>query len=106
MVIGLHVLHRLMVRTKFIKKLLKQFTLDKLIAVGGWSGKHNHVELFTMSSLKWTTKQDYPYSKDIAEHSILAVEKKFIIFGGSSTKRKVLTNQDIISNIITKIMKT
>ena len=30
-------------------------------------------------------------------YSILAVEKKFVIFGGSSWKRKVLTNQDVKS---------
>ena len=82
-----------MVRTKFIEKL-KHHTLDTLIAVGDRNG-HTHVELFSLSSSKWQNKKDYPYSEDICFYSILAVERKFIIFGGWSKKRKVLTNQDI-----------
>ena len=85
-----HVLHHSMVRTKFIEKL-KHHTLDTFIAVGNRS-EHNHVELFSLSSSKWQTKKDYPYSKDISSYGILAAEKKFVIFGGWSDKRKVLTN--------------
>ena len=86
-----------MVRTQFIEKL-KHYTLDTLIAVGDTiSQTHSHVELFSLSSSKWQNKKDYPYSKDICRYSILAVERKFIIFGGYSWKRKVLTNQDIKS---------
>ena len=80
-----------MVRTKFIEKL-KQHTLDTLIAVGDGDrhgGGHSHVELFSLSSSKWQIKKDYPYSKDIYHYSILAVERKFIIFGGFSYKRKL-----------------
>ena len=81
-----------MVRTKFIEKL-KHHTLDTLIAVGDGSyPRHSHVELFSLSSSKWQSKKDYPYSEDISSYSILAVEKRFIIFGGCSSKRKVLTN--------------
>ena len=83
-----------MVRTQFIE-ILKHHTLDTLIAVGDWGYEHAHVELFSLSSSKWQNKKDYPYSKDISKYSILAVEKKFIIFGGFNSKRKVLTNQDI-----------
>ena len=96
MIIVGHVLHHSMVRTKVIEKL-KHHTLDTLIAVGDWRNEHNHVELFSLSSSKWRNKKDYPYSKDIYYYSILAVERKFIIFGGRSFKRKVLTNQDIKS---------
>ena len=82
-----------MVRTKVIKKL-KHHTLDTIIAVGGLDThiQHNHTELFTLASSKWQVREDYPYSKDINTYSILAVEKKFVIFGGRSYKRKVLTN--------------
>ena len=55
---------------------------------------HNHVELFKQSITKWQTKKDYPYTKDISRYSILAIEKKFIIFGGYTFERKVLTIQD------------
>ena len=94
MIIGGHVLHHSMVRTQFIEKL-KHHTLDTLIAVGAYA--HTHVELFSLSSSKWQIKKDYPYSEDIHWYSILAVEKKFIMFGGWSYKRKVLTNQEIKS---------
>ena len=95
MIIERHVLHHSMVRTQFIEKL-KHHTLDTLIAVGD-ADDHTHVELFSLSSSKWQNKKDYPYSKDIFRYSILAVERKFIIFGGFSRKRKVLTNQDVKS---------
>ena len=75
---------------------LKHHTLDTLIAVGSYDDPI-HVELFSLSSSKWQIKKDYPYSEDIYSYSILAVERKFIIFGGFSDKRKVLTNQDIKS---------
>ena len=88
-----HVLHHSMVRTQFIEKL-KHHTLDTLIAVGD-AGGHSHVELFLLSSSKWQIKKDYPYSKDIFGYSILAVERKFIIFGGKSYIRKVLKSQNI-----------
>ena len=81
-----------MVRTQFIE-ILKHHTLDTLIALGDYHD-HSHVELFTLSNSKWQVKTDYPYSKDIYYHSILAVEKNFIIFGGRSMKRKVLINQE------------
>ena len=97
MIIDSHVLHHSMVRTKVIEKL-KHHTLDTLIAVGHDDyDSHSHVELFSLSSSKWQNKKDYPYSEDIYKYSILAVERKFIIFGGYSWKRKVLTNQDIKS---------
>ena len=59
------------------------------------------VELFTLSSWEWQEKQSY--SKVIRRHSILAVEKKFILFGGESQEgrgfsRKVLTNYHIYSH--------
>ena len=90
MIIWEQVLHHSMVRTQFIEKL-KHHTLDTLIAVGD-RDTHTHVELFSLSSSKWQNKKDYPYSEDISSYSILAVEKRFIIFGGWSSKRKVLTN--------------
>ena len=95
MVITGHVLHRSMVRTKFIEKL-KHHTLDTFIAVGSIIDKqninqHNHTELFTLANSKWRIKKDYP-ERDISVYSILAVERKFIIFGGMRFKRKVLTN--------------
>ena len=99
---GIHVLHHSTVRTQFFEKL-KHKVLDTLIAVGHYASDkdyNNHVELFTLSSSKWRIKRDYPYSMDIHWYSILAVEKKFIIFGGKSYIRKLLTNQDI------KIRKT
>ena len=80
-----------MVRTQFNAKL-KHHTLDTLIAVGHWASsfdKHNHVELFTLSSSKWLIKKDYPYFMDIHAHSILAFEKKFIIFGGRCSEKQV-----------------
>ena len=98
MVMNTHVLHHSTVRTQLFKKL-KHFTLDTLIAVGEW-GEHTHVELFTLSNSKWQIREDYPFSKDISAYSILAVEKKFIIFGGYCKKRKVLINSSI------KVMKT
>ena len=52
--------------------------------------------MFRLSTLKWRTKKDYPSADDIYYYSILAVEKKFIIFGGRS-HRKVLPNKDINS---------
>ena len=77
----------------------KYHTLDTFIAVGSIIDKqninqHNHTELFTLANSKWRIKKDYP-QKDIYLYSILAVERKFIIFGGMSHKRKVFTNQDI-----------
>ena len=80
-----------MVRTRLLEKS-KHFILDTFIAVGegrGFTG-HSHTELFTLSSLKWQIKKDYPYSiretkkadMEIGFYSILTVEKKFIIFGG------------------------
>ena len=93
MIIMRYVLHHLMVRSKLIVNL-KHDTLDTLIAIGD-AKYHNHVELFSLSSSKWENKKDYPYSKDIYSYSILAVENKFIIFGGWSHIRKVLANQDI-----------
>ena len=80
-----------MVRTRLLEKS-KHFILDTFIAVGEGRGTtgHSHTELFTLSSLKWQIKEDYPYSireskkayTEIGYYSILAVEKKFIIFGG------------------------
>ena len=80
-----------MVRTikLFIEKF-KNYTLDTIIAVGSGGG-HSHTELFTISHAKWQDKNDYPYAQDIYGYSIMAVEKTFIIFGGYSYKRKVLT---------------
>ena len=72
---------------------VKHDTLDTLIAVGDWD--HSHVELFTLSRLKWQKKNDYPYWSRICLYSILAFEKKFIVFGGMSANRKVLKNKDI-----------
>ena len=71
-------------------------TLDTLIAVGGYrtikntAGPvsmpgHSHVELFTLSNSKWQNKRDYPL-KSIYSYSILAVESKFIIFGGKTDR--------------------
>ena len=79
-------------------KKFKHFTLDTLIAIGGRGNdtvKNSKVELFTLSSLKWENKKDYPYqSLDYGhEKSILAVESKFIVFAGKTDIRKVLTNQ-------------
>ena len=54
--------------------------------------KHNVVELLTGS--KWEVKEEYPYSFDIYLYSILAVEKKFILFGGLSRFRQILINRD------------
>ena len=88
-----HVSHHSMVRTQLVAEL-KDFTLDTIIAVGDYDPPHDghtHVELFTLSSSKWETKKHYPYSMDIARCSILAVEKKFMTFGGWSDKRKALT---------------
>ena len=89
--IEIHGLHHTMVRTRSLEKS-KHFILDTFIAVGEGRGTtgHSHTELFTLSSLKWQIKEDYPYSSretkkadmEIGFYSILAVEKKFIIFGG------------------------
>ena len=83
-----------MVRTRFVEKL-KYDTLDTLIAVGSYN-VHTRVELFTLSSLKWQNKKDYPLyaTADLYGYSILAVERKFIVFGGRAYNRKVLTKQD------------
>ena len=89
-------LHHLTVRTRLFDKL-RQLTLETIIAVGDFSVEHNHVELFTMSDAKWQIKEDYAYANDIGYYSILAVEKKFIIFGGFSRKRTVLPKFDIKS---------
>ena len=85
-----------MVRTQLIEKS-KQDTLDKIIAVGEYY-YNTHVELFSLSGSKWQIKKGYEYSKDISYYAILAFEKKFIIFGGWSGKRKVLINQDTKSS--------
>ena len=55
--------------------ILKHDTLDTFIAVGDFSQKHNHVEVFKLSKSKWQIKQDYPYSKIIYHCSPVAVEK-------------------------------
>ena len=81
-------------KNKNYKKYFKN-TWDTLIAVGDYNPKHNHVELFNLANSRWKIKKDYPYSQDIYGYSILAVEKKFIIFGGYSWIRKVFTNQEI-----------
>ena len=62
-----------------------------LIAVGDWKRPHNHVEMFSFTDSIWQAKNDYPYSEDIFGYSILTVEKKFIIIGGYSKERKVLS---------------
>ena len=77
-----------MVRTLFVENL-KHYTLDTLIAVGDSKKEHGLAELFSLTSLKWQATLQYPYAPDIYGHSILAVEKKFILFGGWSVKRKV-----------------
>ena len=89
--IKIYRLHHLMVRTRFTEKS-KLYNLDTLIAVGMYfpSGGHSHTELFTLSSSKWKNKKSYPHY-DIHSYSILAFEKKFILFGGWSDKRKALT---------------
>merc|ERR1711933_55494 len=38
----------------------------------------------TLSSSTWQVKKDYPFTKDIFYYSILATDKKFILFGGYS----------------------
>ena len=63
------------------------------MALGG--PKHAKTELFQLSSAKWQIKNTYPYSMDIYMFSIIAFEKKFIIFGGRSLYRTVLKNRDI-----------
>ena len=81
-----------MARTNFIENL-KQQILDTLIAAGGADKPdHSHVELFSLSSSKWQNKADYPSTR-LRRYSILAVEKKFILFGEKTEKRKVLINQ-------------
>ena len=77
----------------------KNETLDTFIAVGSFD-HHANVELFTLSSSKWQIKKKYDYTIDISQYAILAVEKKFYIFGGRSAETKVLTNQDINTVII------
>ena len=78
-----------MVRAQLIQKL-KHFNSDKFIAVGNGFilSEHNKVELFTLTSSKWQIKKEYSINnlKDISWYSILAAEKKFIIFGGFSYK--------------------
>ena len=81
-----------MVRAQLIEKL-KHNTLDTIIAVGHRM-HHTHVELFTMTDSKWDIKKDYPYTTDISFYSLMAVEKTFILFGGYSYQRGVLTNRD------------
>ena len=68
------------------------FVLDTFVVVAGY--QQARVELFTLSSSKWQNKNNYPYSKDLYAYSIIAVEKKYVVFGGSSRFRKGLTNQD------------
>ena len=89
-----------MVITKFFKTINND-TLDILLAVGSGTPSldHNKVELFTLSTLKWQLKTSYPYQKVTYSFSILAIEKKFILFGGlgeyiTAHKRKAFTNQD------------
>ena len=93
------VLHHLMVRTNFIEES-DHSILDKLIAVG--NADHNHVELFKLSTLKWERKKEYMYvynetskfsqketesmTERITKYSILAVEEKFVLFGGMGWK--------------------
>ena len=79
-----------MVRTQFIEKL-KHDTLDTLIAIGHFR-TNSRVELFSLTTSKWQTKSDYPYSEDITGFSILSLDKKIFTFGGFSYKRKALTN--------------
>ena len=76
----------------------KNYTLDTFIAVGhsDWkdntgNGKdaHSRVELFSLTSSIWQNKKDYPYAMNICFFSILAFQKKFIIFGGQKSQRKV-----------------
>ena len=70
--------------------------LDVFIAVGNHEPvffDNNMVELFSLTSLKWQNKKAYPFAKDIHGYSILAVEKRFILFGGRCFHRKVLTNK-------------
>ena len=86
-----------------MKEKFKHFILDTLIAIGGWGNdtvKNSRVELFTLSSLKWENKKDYPYNNNADygyEKSILAVESKFIVFAGWThpSGRTVLTNKDV-----------
>ena len=83
-------LHHSMVRKQFIEKL-KHDTLDTLIAVGHFQF-NSRVEIFSLSTSKWQTKSDFPYSEDITGFSILSMNKNFFTFGGFSYKRKALTN--------------
>ena len=103
MIIERHVLHHLVVWTKLIEKL-KHYTLDTLIAVGhagaGQAVGHAHTELFTLSSAKWQKKKDYLHLGDIYGYAILSAENSFILFGGYSRSRKVLTNQVIKSYLL------
>ena len=68
-------------------------TLDTILAVGDGNEEHNLVETFTLSAFEWQIKPDYPYAKDTHHYAVLGTaDKKFIIFGGRSRKRTVLTN--------------
>ena len=86
----------------------KHYALGTLIAVGGYGinpaygtnygTRNNYVEvlqLFTaeVPTAEWLYKKRYPYAEDIRHYSILAVKKTFVIFGGYSEKRRVLTYQ-------------
>ena len=72
---------------------VKNYTLDTFIAVAAYNEKPDgdKVEQFTLSSSYWEYKKSYPYSINLGYYSILAFDKKFIIFGGLSEKMKVLT---------------
>ena len=63
-----------------------------IFAVGDGNEEHNLVELFSFSGFKWQIKEEYPYAEDIHHYALLVSQKKFILFGGRSRKRRLLKN--------------
>ena len=70
---------------------LRHCTSDTLFALGSSQPPyHRHAEIFSILTSKWQVKEDYPNkmdhlinpTNDICHFSILAVDKKIIIFGG------------------------
>ena len=58
------------------------FAFGSLPKLGGSSADYRSTELMDTQTMKWTTKQEYPYEEKIFAARSLFYSDQFIIFGG------------------------
>ena len=62
---------------------MKKNCSENILAVGSDLG-HSYAELLALSSHKWSTEENYPFSPRISVAPIIFTRNVFLMFGGFS----------------------